>query len=470
MKHLDVAIIGAGTSGLTARRQVEKRTDNYLVFDDGPLGTTCARVGCMPSKVLIQVAEDFHRRKSFEQEGIKGGEKLEIDTKTAMKHVRSLRDRFVRAVVNPMDGWEDKLVRARAVITGKNTLRAGDQEYTFDKLIIGAGSKPIIPGPFRDYSKYLVTTDEFFEMDDLPKSMAVFGLGVIGVELGQALSRLGVEVTGYTIGKGLGALSDPEIQEYTAKKMSEEFKIYFNGGKLVGEKDGKVQIEADGEVVEVERVLMSVGRAPTVNGLGLENLGIELSERGMPTVDPNTMQIQGAEHVFMPGDINGERPILHEAADEGYIAGYNSGSEIQCFKRRVPLGVTFSDPNIASAGLKYSDLKDSGRDFVTGKVSFEGQGRSIVKLKEKGMLHVYADKKTGEILGAEMFGPDTEHIAHLLAWSIATKLSVFEALRMPFYHPVIEEGLRTAIRGAASQVEGSEKSGELARCQDPPIR
>jgi len=167
--------------------------------------------------------------------------------------------------------------------------------------------------------------------------------------------------------------------------------------------------------------------------------------------------------------VNGDRPILHEAADEGIIAGHNAVNEEQCFKRRVPLGITFSDPNIAFVGSRHQDLVHQNRDFVIGKVSFEGQGRSIVKLKEQGLLHIYADTKSGEILGAELQAPDGEHLAHLLAWAISLKLTVEETLRLPFYHPVIEEGLRTALRDCARQIHGQDLK-ELFRCQDSPIR
>ena len=123
MKKLDVVIIGAGTAGLSARREIEKKTDSYIVIDDGPLGTTCARVGCMPSKVLIQVADDYHRRLSLAEEGINGASTLSLDGKKVMQHVRKLRDRFVRGVMGGMDEWTDgRLVRGRATLVDKNTV------------------------------------------------------------------------------------------------------------------------------------------------------------------------------------------------------------------------------------------------------------------------------------------------------------------------------------------------------------
>lgn len=469
MKHYDVVIIGAGTAGLSARREVAKKTQNYIVVDDGPMGTTCARVGCMPSKVLIQVANDFDRRHKFEQVGIGGGDALTIDHAKVMNHVRALRDRFVRGVKNPMKDWEEKLVRARAKFMDANTLQIGSEQVKADKVIIATGSRPILPPHWSQYKDYLIDTDAFFELPTLPETVAVIGLGVIGVEIGQALHKLGVNTVGITTNKEIGGLTDPEIQEYVARKLSEEMPMHFSGAELIGiSPRGKLQVKADDKVYEVDKAFLAVGRRPNVDGIGLETLNVPLNRHGVPEVDVNTMKLKGAPHIFLPGDANADRPILHEAADEGIIAGHNAVYDETCFKRRVTLGITFSEPNIAGVGKRWRDLKDE--DFVTGKVSFEGQGRSIVKLKEQGLLHVYADRESGVILGAELQAPDGEHIAHLLAWAIGAKFTVFEALKMPFYHPVVQEGLRTALRDAATKIKDGNHGHELFRCSDSPIR
>ena len=470
MKEYDVIIIGAGTAGLTARRQVHKKTQNYLVVDDGPLGTTCARVGCMPSKVLIQVANDYYRKHKMAQMGILGGENLSLDATQVMTHVRSLRDRFTGGVLKGMSSWEDKLVRKRASFVDEYTLDLESERVKGKKIIIATGSRPIIPKPWLEYKDYLIDTNDFFEMETLPKSMAVIGMGVIGLELGQALSRLGVEVVGITMGRTIGGLTDPDLQDYVIKKLEQEMPLHFNGAELVGVSDsGLLQVKAEDKTYEVEKALVAMGRKPNVDKLGLDNLNVETDQRGVPLVNFNNQKIKGFDHLFLPGDVNADRPILHEAADEGNIAGFNAVNAEQCFQRRTNLGMTFSEPNLAFVGKTWAQLKAENIDFDYGEVSFEGQGRSIVKLKEQGLLRVYAEKSSGQILGAEMQAPDGEHLAHLLAWSISVKLTVFEALKMPFYHPVVEEGLRTALRDLACKI-GDCPAEELMRCEDPPIR
>lgn len=475
MKHVDVAIIGAGTAGLSARREVEKVTDNYVVIDDGIMGTTCARVGCMPSKVLIQVANDYHRRLSLSEEGILGAEHISVDSQQAMNHVRKLRDRFVRSVYKGMESWQNThLIRKRATFIDKNTLQLttpeGDEEQIHAKsIIIATGSSPIIPKPWLDYKNYLIDTDTFFEMETLPQKVAVIGLGVIGIELGQALNRLGVEVIGLTLNKAIGGLSDPKIQDYAASTFEKEFTISYEGADLVGTRDGKLIVKSGEQEHLVDRALVTVGRRPNLNNLDLENLNLEMDARGLPLFDSSTFAIPNSS-IFITGDVNGERPLLHEAADEGRIAGYNALRENrQCFRRRTSLGITFSDPNIATVGDTHQKLVDNSVDFATGSVSFEGFGRAIVKLKEKGLLHIYGDRKTGRLLGAEMMAPEGEHLAHLLAWALSLGLTAREALALPFYHPVMEEGLRTALRDLASQTEEKVTDLEVLRCQDPPV-
>lgn len=469
MKRYKVAIIGAGTAGLSARREVAKKTDNYIVIDDGPLGTTCARVGCMPSKVLIQVAADFHRRLHYPNEGIFGGEELRVDMPDVMKHVRKLRDRFVRAVEVDMGKWTGThLLRQRARLKSLNLIEVGDETIYAEQIIIATGSRPIIPKAWDHVKDYLIDTDSFFELEDIPKSVGVIGLGVIGIEIGQSLARLGVKVQGITLDRAIGGLQNPELQDYAIEKLQDEIPITIQGVEKVEERNGQILITTDKTEILVDKALVTMGRTPNIEGLGIENLDIPCNDRGIPIVNTGTYRI-GNTPLFLVGDVNGQHPILHEAADEGRIAGYNATHEDQCFRRRVRLGITFSSPNMAVVGESYRDLKNRNADFVTGKVSFEGQGRAIVKQQEIGRLHVYVERKGGALLGCELFAPDGEHLAHLLAWAMASKLNIFQTLSLPFYHPVTAEGLRTALREAASLVEIDMPPLEVLRCQDPPV-
>ncbi|MBW2690253.1 MAG: dihydrolipoyl dehydrogenase [Deltaproteobacteria bacterium] len=467
MKRVDVAIIGAGTAGLTARREVMKKTDNYVVIDDGPLGTTCARVGCMPSKTLIQVARDFSRRSRLQEQGIHNGMQLTVDTTEVMVHVRKLRDRFVKGVHSSMAGWRDeKLIRKPAHFVDMHTLDLGDEKIWADTIIIAVGTRPVIPSSWQEFQSFIINTDALFELKKLPLSMAVFGIGVIGLELGQALSQLGVRTTIIGRRAHFAGITDPELNNYIARKFSEQLDLSLNGFEITGrDSDGLLRLKTGEREIAVERVLMALGRRPNLDRLNLPLLNLPVDKRGIPCYQEETFRIQDT-NLFLVGDTNLRRPLLHEAADQGRIAGFNAVNDSQCFKERTPLAITFCEPNIATVGKRHQELLDQDVDFVTGKASFEKQGRSIIKLEEIGALHIYADRATGKLLGAELFAPDGEHLAHLISWAISCDLTVHETLALPFYHPVIEEGLRTAIRNAARQVEVPANLLEVLCCED----
>src|SRR5690606_21660973 len=222
----------------------------------------------------------------------------------------------------------------------------------------------------------------------------------------------------------------------------------------VGDEVEITYINLDGQRV-VERfdyLLAATGRSPNVRELGLENTSLELDRRGVPLFDDKTMQC-GKAPIFIAGDANAAVPLLHEASDEGRIAGDNAANfpNVKPGHRRAPIAVVFSDPQIASVGTTYGKLEEGS--FVTGEVSFEDQGRSRVMRKNRGLMHVYADRDSGRFLGAEIVGPAAEHMAHLLAWTVQQGLTVKQMLDMPFYHPVIEEGLRTALRDAQAKLD-----------------
>lgn len=453
----DVVVIGAGTAGLAAYRAARSAGRRALIVERGPYGTTCARVGCMPSKLLIAAAEAAHAPARWNELGIRLEGEAKVDGRAVMARVRRERDRFVGFVLESVDAipQADRLV-GEARFTSPGALEVGDTDVTFSRAIIATGSSPSAPAFLRALGDRLVFNDDIFDWQDLPRSVAVFGPGVIGLELGQALFRLGVRVHMFGVGNIVGPFTDPQVRDYAAKTFGEEFALDADARVLAAERsaDGvKIRWQA-GRAIMVDYVVAATGRTPNVRGIGLETLGIELDARGVPVFDRTTMQC-GAAPVFIAGDANADVPLLHEAADEGRIAGENAARwpAVRPGARRAPLAIVFTDPQLAVVGARRAELADNR--IVVGEVSFEDQGRSRVMLRNQGLLHVYADRATGRFLGAEMIGPDAEHLAHLLAWALQMKLSVAQMLEMPFYHPVVEEGLRTALRDAQAKLQAT---------------
>ena len=462
--NVDVAVIGAGTAGLAAYRAAKAAGKRAVIIEGGPYGTTCARVGCMPSKLLIAAAEAAHAIERAPGFGVHAGE-VRIDGREVMARVKRERDRFVGFVLKGVEGIpEADRIRGYAWFLDPNTLEVVDGPVVkANSIVIATGSRPAVPPILQNLGDRLVINDDLFDWDDLPKSVAVFGPGVIGLELGQALARLGVRVVVLGRGGRLGPVTDPYVHKAAVAAFSSDFALDTDAHVSRVERIGdEVEIEfLDPEGAKrVERfdyVLSATGRTPNVDRLCLERAGVDLGPLGVPRHDPLTLQV-GSSHIFIAGDSANDRPLLHEAADEGRIAGENAARfpKVEPGFRRTPLGIVFTDPQIAIVGGGFASLKTHA--LAAGEVSFEDQGRSRVMLRNHGHLRVYADPESGKFLGAEMVGPDAEHIGHLLAWALQAGMTVEQMLSMPFYHPVVEEGLRTALRDLAANLLESRRA------------
>lgn len=458
----DVVVLGGGTAGMGAFRNALRFTDNVYLIESRAFGTTCARVGCMPSKLLIAAAESRHHALHTAPFGVHlDKDSVVVNGEEVMARVKSERDRFVGFVMEDVLAWpEDRRLIGEAKFIDEHTIQIDDHtQIHADRIVIATGSRPVLFDSWQTLGDKLIINDDVFSWDTLPESVAVFGAGVIGLELGQALHRLGVKVEVFSIGGLLGGITDPVVLQQAVEIFSNEMTLHLDAKTEVAlNSDGKVDVKwtQDGQsgVFSADYLLAAVGRRPNVDNIGLERLNIEKDSRGVPIANPYTMQTS-IPHIFIAGDASNQIPLLHEASDQGKIAGENAGRypNIENGLRRSMIGVVFSNPQIASVGARFAALeKEYGDNLVTGEVSFKNQGRSRVMLVNQGHLRVYADKVSQRFLGAEMVGPAAEHIAHLLAWSHQMKMTIPQMLDMPFYHPVIEEGLRTALRDVAAKL------------------
>jgi len=458
-RKVDVAVIGAGSAGLPAFRAARKYTENIVLIEGGTYGTTCARVGCMPSKLLIAAAEAAHSVEAAGGFGVHAA-KPTINGEEVMGRVRRERDRFVGFVLDGVEDIDEKHhIRNHAAFLDNHTLQVGDSIVEAKTVVIATGSSPTVMPRFVKLGERLIVNDDIFNWKTLPESVAVFGPGVIGLELGQALHRLGVRIRLFGRSGSLKPLTDTGIRDYALKVFQQEFPLDAKANVLGMErKEEQVMIRfvdrEDGleKLENFDYVLAATGRSPNVKDFGLENTSLELDSRGVPIFDPVTMQC-GDSSIFIAGDANNVLPLLHEAADEGFIAGDNAGRfpELKPGLRRSHLSIVFCDPQIAMVGQAWRELEEQA-NVVVGKISFEGQGRSRVMLKNKGLMHLYADRESGLFLGTEFIGPHAEHLAHLLSWAHQQKMTIPQMLEMPFYHPVIEEGLRTGLKDVNEQL------------------
>ncbi len=457
----DVAIIGAGTAGISAYRAAVKAGADAVLIERGPGGTTCARVGCMPSKLLIAAAEAAHAARQADLFGVRVGD-VRIDGPAIMHRVRAERDRFVGAVFESVDEIPaEHRIAGEARFRDARTLAVGERTVAFRAAVIATGSSPAVPEPLEGLGERLLTTDTIFEIADLPRSLAVLGGGPVGIELAQAMARLGVAVTLIDSGPTLAGLTHPDLLEAAAEIFAADMTLLPETEIERAEPvEGGVHLTwrgADGRRGEgrFAQVLAAAGRPPNLKGLDLAAARLTLDERGMPAFDPRSFVCDGAP-LLIAGDANAERPILHEASRQGTIAGRNAaalvrGESPEAPEPWTPLAVVFTHPQTARVGASYDG---EAQDRLLGEADFCDQGRARVEAVNQGGIRLWADR-SGRLLGGEMIGPAVEHLAHILTDAIAAGRTAQDLLDRPVYHPTVEEGLQTALEAIAHAKRGA---------------
>lgn len=465
-RQVDIAIIGAGTAGMSAYKAARKQTDSIVVIEGGPYGTMCARVGCMPSKLLIAASEAARAVRSAPAFGVHAGD-VQVDGAAVMQRLHAERDRFVQAAVDDVMSWPPAhRLRGHARFTAPGLLAVTDGDHIqmvqARTTIIATGTTPTYPAAWKAaLGERMVINDDIFSWQTLPGSVAIVGTGAIGLEMAQALQGLGVRVLLVGRSEKLGPLTAPALQAATRQLVTQDVATVLNaqvsGVQLQGQQVQLHIIHNDASTAPrtelVDYLLVTTGRHNTLADLDVGKAGVVLDAKGRAQVDAQTRQVQDLP-IFMVGDANGLVPLQHEASDDGFVAGTLAAQwpRLQPVARRAGLSIVFSHPQMMIAGQSHAALSRAGTDFVAGSVDFRKQGRANIMRVNQGLLQVYAERSSQRLLGAEMIGPAAEHFAHLLAWCVQQQATIASLLTMPFYHPVLEEGLRTALRDAQRQL------------------
>ena len=458
-REVEYAILGIGTAGLGAFSRIRKQTDSVLLIQHGPYGTTCARVGCMPSKMLIAAGDLAHAIDEGAYFGIDGH--YQVNGKRVFERLKQDRaEKFVGSVLNYVDSIRDQFkVEGKATFVDPHTIDVdGKLRVKADKIILTCGSAPYVSPVFEPLQHELDTSDTIFELDDLPRSLAVVGLGVIALELGQAFHRLGVETTLYGRSGRIGSFTHPDMQREVMKTLQQELNIIPQGDfthvtKVAGGYELTYRT-GGGEIITrtYERVLLASGRISNLRSMKLENAGLTLDSRGLPQYDPLTMQC-GDAPVFIAGDATEDLPLWHEAYIEGRIAATSAINfpTRKEGKRNPGMGIYFTDPQMASVGAVYSSLNPD--QTIIGRARMAQGPRHEIYNDRRGMIQVYVDKNSGILLGAEIFGRGGEHMAQTLVLAIEHEMTVGEILQMPVYHPSLEEVMKDALNKAFFQLK-----------------
>jgi dihydrolipoamide dehydrogenase len=451
--HTDVAVIGAGTAGLTAFHEIRRAGRTALLIDHGPLGTTCARAGCMPSKAVLHAAHKWSvlRELLGAQAAMASGVANDL-----WRQALATRDTLAEGAANrTRQSAGNQLLMGTARFVAPNELDVDGQRIFAKAVVLATGSRPVVPGLLRELGDCVLTTDTLFAREKLPRSIGIVGAGAVGLEMAVALTRLGVRVVVADLRSAPAGIVDPAIAERAAARFRDEFTLWLGEPVQVLAGPSGAEIRRGDETELVEVVLAAVGREPNVAGLDLYRAGATPDARGRFAADRATLRVPGTP-IFLAGDVHPERPLMHEAADEGLIAARGALALLQArpippAARRTPLGIVFTNPDICSVGRPFDQLDP--RCFVVGTAEGSGNGRSRILQAESNVVRVYARRDDGLLLGAALLAEHGEHLAHQLAWAIQRGETVRGLLEVPYYHPAVEEMLQSALKDAARQIE-----------------
>ncbi|MFO7605250.1 MAG: NAD(P)/FAD-dependent oxidoreductase [Desulfurivibrionaceae bacterium] len=443
----DIVIIGGGAAGLfAAQTAVSQGARTCLVEKKDKLGGDCTWTGCIPSKTLLKsagIAEQMRHHADF---GLGLKEDLDFDNSGVMAHVRRIRER-----IGAKDSTENfrakgvEVVHGAAAFIGTNAIEAEGRTITGKRFIICTGTHPLVP-PIEGLREIDYFTNEtIFDTDRLPRSLLVLGGGPIGIELSQALNRLGVEVTVIEMMDRILSVEDEEVSEFVAARLREEGLVILTGHRAVkfrADHNGVTAELEDQEGGTVERtaakLLVAIGRAPNIHGLYLEKGGIEYGPKGIST---DAYLMTSNPRVFACGDVVGPYMFTHVAAYQAYICLRNALSR-RIFRRKIDYGdiawADYLDPEIGHLGLTEKQARDRHGNIKVYRNNYSVTDRAVTDLAGPGFLKVITDKK-GYILGAHAVGTEAAEIIHPLV--IAKTLGIkFSKLAEPmFIYPTLSE-------------------------------
>jgi dihydrolipoamide dehydrogenase len=456
----DVTVIGSGPGGYVAAiRCAQLGLKTALVEKYTSLGGTCLNVGCIPSKALLDSSEHFHNAShTFKEHGIELSN-LQVNLPQMISRKRDVVKQTVAGIDYLMKKNKIDVKTGMGSFVDKNTIKVtgGDgQEETFQtkNTIIATGSKPTAL-PFIQLDKErVITSTEALELQEVPKHMIVIGGGVIGMELGSVYGRLGAKVTVVEfldrIIPGMDGALSKELQRVLKKLHGFDFKL---STKVTGveRRGNEVIVRAEnkkGEQVEIvgDYCLVSVGRAPYTKGLGLENAGVKLDNRGRVEVDDHLRT--NVEGIYAIGDVVKGAMLAHKAEEEGvFVAESIVGQKPHINYNLIP-GVVYTWPEVAGVGYTEEQLKEMGREFKSGSFSFKASGRARASMDTDGFVKVLADKETDEVLGVHMIGPRAADMIAEAVVAMEFRASAEDISRMSHAHPTFTEAIKEACLAA----------------------
>jgi dihydrolipoamide dehydrogenase len=460
MADFDVVVLGAGPGGYVSAIRASQLGKKVAVVEKKYWGGVCLNVGCIPSKALIKNAELAHTlQHDKELFGIEG----EVSMKYGVTHSRSreVSARIVKGVhflmkknkIQEIDGW-GTLTSATSMDVELND---GEQRsITFDHLVIATGATTrMLPGV--EVSENVVTYEEQILDENLPGSIIIAGSGAIGVEFAYVMKNFGVDVTIVEFLDRMVPTEDEEVSKELLKHYKKLGVTVMLGTKVEGVEDTgsgvRVTVSKDGDeqVLEADKLLSAIGFAPRVEGFGIENAGVELTDRGAVAIDEYCRT--NVENVYAIGDCTAKLMLAHVAEAQGVVAAEHlAGADTMPVEYDFVPRATYCHPQIASFGYTEAQAKEKGYEVTTAKFPFSANGKAMGLGDGVGFVKVVADAEHNEIIGAHMIGPDVTELLPVLTLAQKWDLTADEVSRNVFAHPTLSEAVKEAVEGIAGHM------------------
>lgn len=445
----DIAILGGGPGGYVAAIVGAKKGSKVVLIEKDSLGGTCLNRGCIPTKALVRASEVYSTVRKAEEFGIHVGD-VSID----YKKVKERKDKVVAQLVSGIDalmkGNNIKVVKGEGRLIDKNTIEyagAVKGRVTAKHIIIATGSRPgLIPIPGAD-GKNVINSTQFLDMDSLPKTMAIVGGGVIGMEVAFILNNMGVKVNVVEMMDRVLPMCDSEIsRELEGIAARRGIKLYLsskvlriqdveNGGSLL-------TIEKDGaeKAIYSEKIFISIGRSLNIENIGLEAVGIEHTRKGICVDEHMRTNIP---NIYAIGDVNGKILLAHAASKQGIIAVQNALGDDNVFDSAIPAGI-FTDPEIAYVGITEDEAKSKGIRYKTSKFPFAANGKALSYGAVEGFVKLICEDGTNRLLGAHIIGVHATDMVAELTLAVEKGMSADDIADTVLAHPTTAEAIMEA--------------------------
>ena len=451
MASYDVIVIGAGPGGyVCAIRCAQLGLKTAVVEGRETLGGTCLNVGCIPSKALLHATHMLHEAEhNFTEMGLKGKspsvdwkQMMAYKEKTIGQNTQGIEYLFKKNKIDWLKGWGS--------IPGAGKVKVGDDTFDAKHIIIASGSDvATLPGVEID-EETVVSSTGALSLKKPPKKLVVIGAGVIGLELGSVYQRLGAEVTVIEYLDAITPGMDAEVQKSFQKLLKKQGLTFVMGAAVQGVETLKTKAKVtykmrkdDSEhTVDADTVLVATGRKPYTDGLGLEAVGVELTDRGQVKTDAHfATNVPG---IYAIGDAIAGPMLAHKAEDDGMALAETLAGQAGHVDYNLVPGVIYTHPEVANVGQTEEQLKEAGRAYKVGKFSFMGNGRAKANFAGDGFVKILADKETDRILGCHIIGPAAGDLIHEVCVAMEFGAAAEDLARTSHAHPTYSEAVREA--------------------------